>query len=68
MNDLELYNACLRYCKAFGEVAVHEAQYERAKFVRDRDEWEQMREHIKYDEERLERYYNDLYNIVNNNR
>lgn len=65
MNDIELYNACMDYCRVFGIVALHTIQYEKAKLVRDKYELEQMREHMRYDEERLDRRYNDLYNIIN---
>jgi len=62
MNDLDLYNACIKYCRAFTNVVAHESQLRNAKLFF--DEIEHLQAQVEYDRKWLRDEYHNLCDAI----
>lgn len=60
MNDLDLYNACMNFCRAFGNVIALKSQLNSARLCFDEIEVERLSHEIKIEEQWIKNEYNHL--------
>lgn len=64
MNDLDVYNACMSFCKLFGNVIAHRSQLNQARLLRDEIMVEQLEHNVKIEEGWLVDEFNHLYDVI----
>ena len=62
MNDLDLYDACIRYCRAFTRVVAQESQLRNAKLFF--DEIENLQAQLELDRKWLRNEYHNLCDAI----
>ena len=64
MNDLDLYNACMNFCKVFGNVVAHKSQLNSARLCFDEREIEELAHRVKVEEQWVRNEYNHLCEVI----
>ena len=64
MNDLDLYNACMDFCRVYGNVVAHKSQLDRARLCFDEVQMEGLSHRIKLEEHCLRNKYNRLCEVI----
>lgn len=64
MNDLDLYNACMNFCRVFGNVVAHKSQLYSARLCFDEREIEELSHRVKIEEEWVRDEYNHLCEVI----
>lgn len=64
MNDLDLYHACMNFCRAFGDVVAHKLQLDSARLCFDETQIEQLSHRVKFEEQRVRDEYNNLCEVI----
>ncbi|WP_296848424.1 hypothetical protein [uncultured Methanobrevibacter sp.] len=64
MNDLDLYHACMNFCRAFGDVVAHKLQLDSARLCFDEREIEELSHRVKIEEQRVRDKYEHLCEVI----
>ena len=64
MNDLDLYNACMNFCRVFGNVVAHKSQLNSARLYFDEREIEELAHKVKIEEQWVQDEYNHLCEVI----
>ena len=64
MNDLDLYNACMNFCRVFGNVVAHKSQLNSARLCFDKLEIEELEHKVKIEEQWVRDEYNHLCEVI----
>ena len=64
MNDLDLYNACMNFCRVFGNVVAHKSQLHSARLCFDEIEIEGLAHKVKIEERWVRDEYNHLCEVI----
>ena len=64
MNDLDLYNACMNFCRVFGNVVAHKSQLNSARLCFDEIEIEDLAHKVKVEEQWVRNEYNHLCEVI----
>ena len=64
MNDLDLYNACMNFCRVFGNVVAHKSQFNSASLCFDEREIETLTHKVKVEEQWVRDEYNHLCEVI----
>ena len=64
MNDLDLYNACMRFCRVFGNIIAHKSQLNSVKICFDEIEIERLHHQVEVEEEWIKNEYNNLCEVI----
>ena len=64
MNDLDLYNACMNFCRVFGDVVAHKSQLNSARLCFDEIEIDELVHKVKIEEELVRNEYNHLCEVI----
>ena len=64
MNDLDLYNACMNFCRVFGNAVAHKSQLNSARLCFDEIEIEGLSHRVKIEEQRVREAYNNLCEVI----
>ena len=64
MNDLDLYNACMNFCRVFTNIVAHKSQLNSARLNFDERNMDVLRHKIKSEEEWLRNEYNYLCEVI----
>ena len=64
MNDLDLYNACMSFCRVFGNVVAHKSQLNSARLCFDEREIEILTHKVKVEEQCVKDEYNHLCEVI----
>lgn len=65
MNDLDLYNACMNFCRVFGNVIAHQSQLDRARLAFNDIEVDELLRKVEYEEEWVKDAYDHLRDVIN---
>lgn len=66
MNDLDLYNACMNFCRVFGNVVAHKSQLTSARLCFDEIEIENLSHRVKIEEQWVRDEYEHLCEVIEN--
>jgi len=64
MNDLDLYNACMDFCRVYGNVVAHKSQLNSARLCFDELQIEELSHRVKLEEHYLRNNYNNLCEVI----
>lgn len=64
MNDLDLYNACMNFCRVYGNVVAHKSQLNLARLCFDEREIELLEHRVKVEEQWVRDEYNHLREVI----
>lgn len=64
MNDLDLYNACMNFCRVFGNVVAHKSQLNYTRLCFDEIEVEELSRRVEIEEQWLKKEYNHLCEVI----
>ena len=64
MNDLDLYNACMNFCRAFGNVVARRNQLTKARLTHDGMAAEILRDDVELAEEWVKDEYHNLCEVI----
>lgn len=64
MNDLDLYNACMNFCRVFGNVVAHKSQLHSARLCFDEREIEELAHRVEIEEQWVRDEYNYLCEVI----
>ena len=64
MNDLDLYNAYMNFCRVFGNVVAHKFQLQSARLCFDEIEIEELSHRVKIEELWVRDEYNHLCEVI----
>ena len=64
MNDLDLYNACMNFCRVFGNVVAYKSQLNSARLCFDEREIEKLEHKVKIEEQWVRDEYNHLCEVI----
>ena len=64
MNDLDLYNACMNFCRVYGNVVAHKSQLDRARLCFDELQIEELSHRVKVEEQWVRNEYNKLCDVI----
>lgn len=64
MNDLDVYNACMSFCKLFGNVIAHRSQLNQGRLLHDGMIVEQLEHNVKIEEKWLVDEFDHLYEVI----
>ena len=64
MNDLDLYNACMNFCRVFGNVVALKSQLNSARLCFDKMNTQHLEKKIEIQEERIRNEYNHLCKVI----
>ena len=64
MNDLDLYNACMNFCRVFANTVAHQSQLNRAKLCFSDMEVEELLRKVEYEEKWVKDAYDHLRDVI----
>ena len=64
MNELDLYNACMTFCKVYGNVVAHKSQLQSARLCFDDLQTEELLYRVKIEEQWVRDEYNHLCEVI----
>ena len=64
MNDLDVYNACMSFCKLFGNVIAHQSQLTQARLVDDEINIEELEHRVRIEKGWLNDEFDHLYDVI----
>lgn len=64
MNDLNLYNACMNFCKVFANVVAHKSQLNNARLCFDDIQVEELSHRVKVEEQWVRDEYEYLCEVI----
>ena len=64
MNDLDLYNACMNFCRVFANAVAHKSQLNSARLCFDELKIEELAHRVKIEEQWVRDEYNYLCEVI----
>lgn len=64
MNDLDLYNACMNFCKVFGNAVAHKSQLNSARLCFDERKIQELEYRVKSEDQWVKDAYNHLCEVI----
>ena len=64
MNDLDLYNACMNFCRVFANAVAHKSQLNSARLCFDELKIEELAHRVKIEEQWVRDEYNHLCEVI----
>ena len=64
MNDLDLYNACMNFCRVYGNVIAHKSRLNSARLCFNEIEIEELAHKVKVEEQWVKDEYNYLCEVI----